>query len=56
MMCVKQVREEKRVKNINYDRPEMEIIMLNQSEDIVTLSPGADNGETPTVDYEKIWG
>lgn len=56
MMCVKQVREEKRVKNINYNKPEMEIIMLNQSEDIVTLSPGTDNGETPEVDYGAIWG
>lgn len=56
MMCMKQVREEQRVKNKNYNKPEMEIILLNQSEDIVTLSSGADTGATPTVDYSTIWG
>ena len=56
MNDIGQVREENRVKNSNYNRPEIEIIMLSPFEDVVTLSRGEDNGETPEVNFDDVWG
>jgi hypothetical protein len=44
------------VKNIDYNSPEMEIIMLSQFADVVTVSEGKDDGKTPEVDYGSMWG
>ena len=37
---------------MDYLKPEMEILILLE-QDIVTMSEGADNGDTPSVDFNN---
>lgn len=40
---------------IEYEKPEMELVLLEAFSDVITLSEG-ENGTPPSEDFDDMWG